>query len=210
MKVMDCSILELCSQTTITMKLYELHLKVLGYSRDASAGRIGKARLRRSNSFINRLSLVASWPHEKVPGNEAEMLWQTGKWARSSCLTWHIQRSSLRCVMTCLRPCSFSFSCERCSVMSQFRQDFSFSLHEKSSLSSTLLLLSHASAISRKNSWRWFRPRSRMTVVTIWSIPSTFPHRASWWTMQWYVIRGVSYFFVFSPSTEQKGPTPRL
>lgn len=51
------------------------------------------------------------------------------------------------CVMTCLHPCSFWFSCARCSVMShkmakitqpvwnwQFRQEFSFILHEKSNV----------------------------------------------------------------------------
>ena len=50
-----------------------------------------------------------------------------------------------------------------------------------------------------QNSWNWwwFRPCARMkftvfmTVVTLSFIPSTFPHKVSWWIMQWYIIRGV-------------------
>lgn len=135
-----------------------------------------KSEKHRSNSLINRFSLIANRAHEKASGTEAEMLWQTWKWTRLSCSTWHFHRSSLRwkavimsdiCVMTCLRPCSFWFSWARCSVMShniakshsQFGSDSSgkgFPLlcmkRATSSLSSknrmrTLLLLSHLTSV---------------------------------------------------------------
>lgn len=87
----------------------------------------------------------------------------------------------------------------------------------------TALLLSHLTYVwydtspcfeptSCKNTWnwRWFRPRSRMkftvfvTVVIIYSISRTLPHRVSWWILQWYVIRGVrKLFFSFCPSLVQ-------
>lgn len=41
-KVLDCSILELCSQATVALKLNLLHLKVLGCSADIGGERIGK------------------------------------------------------------------------------------------------------------------------------------------------------------------------
>ena len=42
MKVLDCSILELCSQATVALKLNYLHLQVLAYRADVSGERIVK------------------------------------------------------------------------------------------------------------------------------------------------------------------------
>lgn len=77
-----------------------------------------KSANRRSNSAINPFSFVAN----QAPGTEAEVIWHTGKCARSSCFTRDSHRSSLRwkavimsdiCVIT---TCSLRFTDVRSEV----------------------------------------------------------------------------------------------
>lgn len=84
----------------------------------------------------------------------------------------------------------------------QFRQQLSFSMHKKTN--NLFLKLKKKSFEDRtlaKPPYFLFKQCLNVCVFMIVAIPSpfsrTFPHTASWWIMQWHIIKDVGQLFIF-------------